>query len=136
MNIEQLRALAERLEKATGPDNELEWELLSALGISEGRPCGDGWQRCYIDGRYVLGIPPTCSEAPHVPESCRPWRITASIDAALALVERLGEDPEEIMREAMERLSRDGFTNWLKDIPLAILSVLVAALISRAEAPQ
>lgn len=71
---EQWLALAERCEKATGPDDAVDWDMLMAM-------CGPGYEDSWLAApaaRYALST----SYGYHAPE----W--TASLDAITALIER------------------------------------------------
>ena len=69
-NREMLLALADRIEKATGPDRELDIAMLPLVGlrfVDEGHPIG---QVCYDSNNHAVPMP----------------RFTASLDAAMSLV--------------------------------------------------
>lgn len=117
--IEQLRALAERLAGATEGDSELDYIIARMLGL-------DG-------GPFIEGD----DEAPE---------FTASIDAALALVDRLlpGAEYELTTMYGVARVSlplNGSFgpsygNDETGNVPLAILRALVAALLAQAESTQ
>lgn len=123
-----LSELTQRVEEATGPDRDLDRAILDALGIEVCEfDVGDGdpsqW-RIWSDGSTV--------ENTH---------ITASVDAALALVERLGRTARSV-----ERWGEEKFMAWVewkegkwtrsqngygKTRPLAILAALLRALLNK-----
>lgn len=152
MDITALRALEERLAKATGPDRMIDGALFAAFTPwcppCVIRQCDDSLDAMVF--KIDFGVPQ--SERRLVPH------YTASIDAALALVERLlkcsddGEvlydlnltgslnEPEHCWPAAALRWYPKGSTgpNWharVEGAPtpaLAILRALVAALIAKA----
>ena len=94
-----LAELLERVKAATGPNFALDWDIhLTVRGI---------W------GAGMYGNHPA---------------YTASLDAALALVERLGMDVQETMHEALEHLGRCGWRDDLPITPQMALAVLVVML--------
>lgn len=128
----RLRELSERLEKATGPDRQLGVDIRVALGTLE---VDENGYFVEPDDGYFFGQRIPCHEDP-----------TASIDAALALFERLL--PEMKPRLDFDARSRcclyreTGMTigamagDWsfyaeAETIPIAILRALVAALITK-----
>lgn len=125
-NAGNLTALLERVKAATGPDRELDAAIVRALGLAEndlvfyiGR--GDDWPQA---------------------------KITASIDAALALVEKMlpgAMQASGIMEEGpfcrlvvpnpeywgYREFKGDGVTQ-----PLAVLAALLTALIEKRQLAQ
>lgn len=68
-----MRDLIERLEKASGPDRELDWRIAEKFDIPERWPTSALWPPFMPKSKYDKSIP----------------SFTASIDAAVALVERV-----------------------------------------------
>ena len=130
---QQLQALAERIAKASGPDRELDGMVWCAA---------DGYEFVQWDGAGVVyrgdsrrGI--THQPADHIRE------YSASIDSALALVERLKPGVFWLIGKGKTRSAEPPFGAQLlfgtKEIlgegeaataPLAILRALIAALLS------
>ena len=115
-----LNELLERVKKATGPDKELDADILKALGFH-------AWA-----GRMSYPKPPIWVDFGGSD-------ITASVDASLALVERRlpntmkrvcdddnGDPRAELVTETMGYAREHGAT-W----PLAILAALLSALIAQ-----
>ena len=121
--------LIEKLEKATGPSQELDAEIAIAVGVAP--PSGEGgWWRCKKPNWQW-------KHAAHEPTT-PPWepaRYTSSIDAALTLVP---EGLDEEMKRARHRKgwrvnlwepSRVGQSADAQTLPLALC---IAALKARA----
>jgi hypothetical protein len=70
MDKQKLLELAERVEKASGPDRELDQEICRAVGPCKYQP--DGTWITYFEGGYSHSI--------------NPLPVTASLDAAMTLV--------------------------------------------------
>ncbi len=129
-----MTSLLQRVEQATGPDRELDAAIIAWLNNAEVRrypPADDfgprdRWQFWSLDGAHFLG-----SEAKFpVPP------LTASVDAALALVERVKPGSEVLMglrqTAATQPWARVG-PWWASDaigatLPLAILAALLRSL--------
>ena len=81
-NSKELIELAERCEKASGPETQVEWEYPLEADIFEAVK-GPAWDRLYRQGALPCGAPD---------ETCRQYarqrapRYTASLDAAMTLV--------------------------------------------------
>lgn len=118
MNIEQLRSLAERLEKAMGPDDALLYDVANIA---------PSWREDDEYRRWFCGL-----------INARAWE-----QAALTLVERLlpgwmwnvGENVEPYKGEFVAWVSYDGqrYTAHAPTPALAILRALVAALIAKED---
>jgi len=120
-----LTTLIDRVRAATGADRELDAALWLAFEPGATRrqstvKSSKGlWPDYEIDetrdrtGRLVI-----------VPD------LTASLDAALALVERCGENPERIMNKAIGRTYEwvDSVPDYRQRLTLAVLSTLLLAL--------
>lgn len=133
--MKQIDELIERLEKATGSDREI--DALLALGVA-------GWSHERRKGdRYEYWRDPD-DISPHStyhPRRELP-RYTASIDAALALVERRGlafdgildDALSDVVERALERADVGGDNHpRLSELPIAILIALLRALRSISE---
>lgn len=119
--------LLQRIEAASGPDRVLDGDVWHALTAKP----GDVWVNDFADGVYHLQDPrdTIAYEAP--PD------LTASIDAAIALVERLLPGRQITMRID----EKDGprphsviAATWFAQcntLPLAILAALLRALIAK-----
>lgn len=131
MQSEQLESLRQRVAEATGPDRQIDAALVTTLcpGATVGEYIhGEGYD--VVFHAYELGI----YNKARCPE------YTASLDAALALVERLLPDA------FIDMHSRAGGRNWEVVIttapscmegkadtaPFAILAALLASLLSEA----
>lgn len=123
---ETLEALRERVRAATGPDRDIERDLAVALGLAVRRSGIASVEWAMPNG---LGSD-TYSEPP---------AYTASIDAALALVERVLPGMWRLLlHRALSRIDKEfegvGEPLWnLQVLPPAILNALLAALIERGE---
>lgn len=88
-NLNQLHSLLERLEKANGPDREIDAEILVVLGIlvkNEGR----GYRRIGPDGTIKTGWYVDLLDYWKWPTSVFEVEpLTASLDASVALVEKV-----------------------------------------------
>jgi len=118
--MSDLTALLERVRSATGPNRELDGYIAILLN--------DPLSSFEILGRRGWAYP----------------EYTASVDAALALVERMlpGADPICLAGEAGRWwASIDTFdgvgedAEWFRSAPLAILAALLSALIDKAKSP-
>lgn len=154
--MSELKSLLERVEKATGPDRELDAALGSVFRVPP-NPNPPHWiidnfpvWRGRQDGRIEV-VHENGDGGVH-------WRAapyTASLDAALALVEemlpgwfwRAGYVPSpqwigginfycwaHVSRTTASHCDRDDeATGWAHTVPLAILLALLRALISKGE---
>lgn len=138
--LAQLRALAERLEKAARPDRELDEAVLLATGWKNKGPAGRNIDCPYDDVGEVWFSPVGPRYWWSKAELPRP---SHSIDAALALVERLLPDNQRgvylnIYNQFGDAACKigDRFNPEFEapTAPLAILNALVDALIAVAEA--
>lgn len=143
-----LNALLERVRAATGPDRELDcliWQTAEPdrrVMMDQGKAFGPGPKRPASYGR-LADFP---MEKWDDWEAIGGWidapRLTASIDAALALVERMGLTPHvlhhgRIVWDAGLIVSDHAETEWEgrhNSLPLAILSALLSALIAKEAA--
>lgn len=131
--IEQLRALAERLEKATAPDREIDVRALVTFSKPEGIVCNG------MDADEFLARAAACNDWITAGSVLRAPHCTSYIDAALALVERLLPGMECCVTRRKDGTGWSSVGEVQKFAPtpaLAILRALVAALISSAEATQ
>lgn len=146
MNIEQLRALAERLEKATAINAEL-WGHVSCVLLA---PNGSKVEQSPFNGAWVVYEPASYGKKPFrcwedEPRDIRLFRDAfAWTDAALALVERMfpGAEYEITTLYGVARVSLPLNDNVYGpsygndetgNVPLSILRTIVAALISKTE---
>ena len=139
--MSDLTALLERVRAATGPDRELDGAVMDAVDPLP-NPAQTRWE-CISGQEFHLTVPP----------------LSASVDAALALVERMLPgayinvgpmfyiDGEIVKQRAI--IIRPLWTKWtpLDDwfdnhegdqcatAPLAILAALLSALIDKANSP-
>lgn len=105
-----LSELLERVEACTGPDREIDAEIVAWLNNASVRrypPTDDfgprdRWQFWSLDGAHFLGSEGKFPVPP----------LTASIDAALALVEKRIPPSPGIGREFSEGFARDGEYWW------------------------
>ncbi len=115
-----MRELLERVEAANGPDRELDAGIVVGLGLDN-----------------------TCPFWLHSYDRTTPVRITASVDAALALVERVlpghrvalftnggGEGPTCVIMFESDPVKAD---ERAPTLPLAILAAMLKALIAQAD---
>lgn len=112
--------LIERLNAATGPDRALDYDLHEIawgdwLGANGYARDGSGW---WSDSPPVTG----CNRA------APPEYYTTSVDAALALVERLKLDPPTILNEALEWLCASGYRPDHPFGPQYALALCIATL--------
>lgn len=131
-DTEKLRELLERVEKATGPSRYLDAAVHSAFGSSSVRidRAEPGWVHEEGVGTFKVE------------------RVTASLDASIALVERMLPGWQMLWRTDAEKgafanIAKPGEHEWQHGVdafnayaskpPLAILSALLRALISQAE---
>lgn len=130
---DRLLALAVRCEKASGPDRELDTEIVCAItlgvvGIDAAEPLGDQW--C---NRLFNYDPARCWSESWLPVP----HFTASLDAALTLV------PEGwVVRLIFDQggharcyVNRQGSIHTPRQAPTPALALCAAALRARAE-PQ
>lgn len=129
VDVSGLEELLERVKAATGPDRELDGDIAEALGIN---PKGSFRMRSSPD-KAAFGI--------GAYSSWKPDPLTASIDAALALVERVlpgwtynfgnvGEDDCGWACLTQPEGDCTDFGASAPTIPLAILAALLQALTS------
>lgn len=119
---DQLQDLLRRVESATGADRELDADLLRAAG----------WRD---DGEH-MGAPrwitPEGMKTAFNPREGVPTgqNVTGSLDAALALVERCGQDAQQIINEATgdTYLWVDAVPDYRQRLVLATLAALLKAL--------
>lgn len=125
---ERLEELLERVEKATGPSLQLDCEIQVALDIRPDWAVGDTRPLVIRDGHVEVGE--------YGPGLITP-SYTASIDAALGLVERClpgkGWQVSELdAGNFVAFVRREPYTpKPLATAPLAILAALLRALIAR-----
>ena len=143
MKREELQSILDRVREATGPDRELSRDIWQALDTPE-------WQEAYIRAQEPCG----CPHDQAVEYAIRYLDdVTASIDAALALTERVLPDTEDrnhtvsvwsgkspaarIFYHQREDAAEGGWAigalnQWEvrgPTVPLAILSATLSALI-------
>lgn len=121
MPDEKLLELIERVERLDGPDRTVDADLYTTLvGLqmyeSIYERSGDLVRRVYAD--------PTGPSYYHLP------RYTASLDACLALVERVRPGQQiEIVEEALERVKQGYFAeSFVEELTLAVLSALLRSI--------
>lgn len=130
--MSKLSELRERVEGASGPDRKLDALIAVAIGgffLAPRRFEGEEPRYGYIDANGTEVLPGNSGDQ-LVP------RLTASIDAALALVERLHPDVGVVLSLDREepRLARASLVGEriigqnAATLPLAILSALLRAL--------
>lgn len=130
MTPADLRELADRCERATGPSRELDAEICLALQF--GGENSEGAENVRLEEDY-----PEWLEFEIAGEACcnKLPALTASLDAAMSLVD--GE-PNEVLRNAIRRLSERFALHicfWPKDQSYAEwLARFVAAAALRARA--
>jgi len=146
-----LSELLERVRKATGPDRDIDGHIAAALRVKKNLPdWAKNWPgewRPTIQGSVVL-MNDNGEPGPHF--SSMPY--TASIDAALALVERVlpkfllgglydfkvhNFDGQVVDKRACAILTTDMSEPFEEDAatrPLAILAALLSALIAQKAA--
>ena len=144
---EQLLELAARCEAATGPDRELDREIIRALGLFVGTASGEGDDLFLVSGHPNLMAPifgvENARRGNPVP------RFTASLDAAMTLVPKwiieqrrrvflLGEWPEwgchlDDLSGGSDEWAWPRFKGRAATLPLAICA---AALRARATLAQ
>lgn len=123
--MSDLNELFERVKKATGPDRKLD----IAIARQTHHPSMDG---CNPDhDNFIMAGSKMDRRIP---------AFTASIDAALALVERVlpgwPQQWAEMLREAMDDLWAETSPQMpIIRLPLAILAALLSALISKESRP-
>ena len=133
-----LQALIERVEKATGPDRDLDADIYEALGYEVKRRSErveEGWRvRRTVDWRYLDGSSWLAMDY-----------LTGSVDAALALVERVlpgaaytinsfdvQRTPTTERRVHVHLSDYEGADHGaLGDAPTAPLAILIATLRAR-----
>lgn len=147
-DVEKLRELLERVEKATGADRDIDFDLIltfdeesyAAREIKSFRRW-TGEKQVREDGLHYWGI---SYWKENFSSSCPVIKITASIDAAVALVEKVLPGAEyEItnlygVASATLPLNASDYSyetgrNECGSMPLAILAALLRTLISQAE---
>lgn len=123
-----LKELSALLDAATGPSQELDADLAEAFGFKV-------WWRQAVGTMEAFPV----WDGPYGVEPC--WKLSSSIDAALALVERLipraqyAIDTFSGPRASVNQLDENG--DWSGRVcaaptaPLAILRALVDALIAQ-----
>jgi hypothetical protein len=133
---DELRALLARIEEATGADRAIDATLSVLFRIAP--PDSQDWVHRWAgewraEGGRVWLIHEDGSHGPNFRP--RPW--TESVDAALALVERLGEDPSQILSDAIEYLGTTGWSgSWLAALPRFIVIALLRAHLEGAPDAQ
>lgn len=143
--VATLRDLKARIDAATGPDREIDARILCAFFA----PAGSEVEHIRRYDRWIINRPHGCSwrhwdELPTVFLG-RGDRISASIDAALALVERMlpgwawNVQTDSRTTGVFARLDNPDLdvepaAAHCETAPLAILSALLSALISQQEA--
>lgn len=128
MDKAKLEALLERVEKATGPDREL--DAMAFQGFDPHFPEGAMQMHAgFIDPANFATGPYTSVKAP---------AYTASIDAALALVERVLPEHDWILQHTNGGLTiacqlgpNKDRLGWGETPALAILAALLTALIAQ-----
>jgi len=90
MTSEALKALAERVEGATGPDRELDEALMALVYVRDKRHIGatEGWEDepdSFVPVKEFVWVDPATDRW----VSTAAYNFTSSIDAALGLVERV-----------------------------------------------
>lgn len=127
MSNEALADLLARVEAAAGPDRELDARLYVQLIARLQNPAIEQMiqersvrlpgSNVWLDGAKDWAVP----------------RFTASLDAALALCERLGLDGWHILYSAMVdwRAHTTGIS--LNRLPLCVIAAMLKALIAKAE---
>lgn len=125
--------IIERLEKLTGPDREVDaliWcAVLPAIGEGiDGYGCPDGAQYEYEaaeDGSVSMYV--RLANGMTVRRARRAADVyTASLDAAVALVEKMGDRPEDMLPEAIEALLTDGYRDDAPRTPQFAIALLLA----------
>lgn len=132
-----LQELYARLDKATGPARELDFAMLTTLGWKNRGPGGRFLHCPFDDCRVIQREDGVWIEEKHAPT------LTASIDAALGLVERLLPGVKWYVNNELGGdikgaecflvpCNAGGYeTEFAPTAPLAILKSLVAALIEK-----
>jgi hypothetical protein len=134
---EALIALRERVRETNGADREIDAAVLCALLPDTYRPSNDA--------PIVWEIPPGQTAR----KLCNGGNLSGSIDAALALVERVLPGADLIMKRghlgpySSVDIGKSGrFSRWINwgfverpddELPLAILDALLTALIERGD---
>lgn len=121
--MSDLAELLERVKDATGPDRWLSRDIWQYLDTPE-------WKRAYLLAQEPCGCPHDQAveyAARHLAD------VTASIDAAIALVERClpgcwQRIIDEAMAEVVGRAIETDSAPKISELPLAILSALIQAL--------
>lgn len=128
--------LLERVRQATEPDRELDEALMALFYAREERHIGAVME--YSDGseervKDLVWVDPKTDRW----VSTAAYMFTGSVDAALALVERVaGEDRAlEMLAEVAQAISDDTVNGSLKGLPLAIIADFLTALISQKATP-
>lgn len=120
---DQWKALAARCAEAKGPDREIDWLILQAIGwrrVKEGHPFG--WVVYDGDQRANQILP----------------NLTASLDAIVSLIEktlpgydwRVGKTPSQYDAQLYYGVEGDSFD---EDAPTPALALCVAYCLARAE---
>lgn len=135
-----LMDLAERCEKAQGPDRELDAEILAALvgGVAKQSPINGAW--CVYIGTDSRGRPRLWEARTDVENAWRHAPFTASLDAALSLVPEgwawavYGGAREEIVSTAycVPNGGRLPWPDWVTDICAATPALALCAAALRA----
>lgn len=132
-----LLALAERCEKASGPDDVLDADIFQAM-----RPelASDPWKRVtYPNGKHPFFVD---DSDPGMMGIASPPRFTASLDAALTLVPKghkwtlhSADDRDTPCAYCVPDMGRLPWPVWVNDVHAATpaLALCAAALRARAE---
>lgn len=145
-NTEKLRELLERVEAASGPDREIDFDLISTFdeGSYAAREIEsfrrwEGEKMISEGGPHYWGI---SYWRENFSSSCPIIKLTASLDASIALVERMLPGHGWSVNDYSGVKSGVGcfihsparcFHETGKTAPLAVLATLLSALISQAE---
>lgn len=151
---EELTLLLERVQKATGPDREIDWDIADALQLIPAHRVIDvGWDHVWYrhPGETILSRVPGSDQFAGV-ESWSPLNITASLDAIAALIDsRLNDTPGVAHYPAEMTLSSVGLDGpwkaaiWLGEesdgqyvkaptAPLALCAAFLQAMIAQVQA--
>ena len=151
MNRTTLLALADRVEKATGADRELDahvhcvregltFVLIGTGNEAYGDICdpsdsGYGSKNTTVRGTLYARYPdnknpPTLGggRRGNIVQSCEPARYTASLDAAMSLAK--DDERSELLNEAMESVSLNGWKDgeYLQELIRAFVAASLRAI--------